>query len=84
MEIAKGNAKIVLECLMIIDAQDTTISKDYENKEWDIHFQKCRDCIPNRSTINRSKYIFKIYQVDMILIDWKYLTIEKIIGSENF
>jgi nicotinamidase-related amidase len=46
MEIQKGRAKIILECLMVIDIQDTAISIEYEKAEWNIHFQKCRDCMP--------------------------------------
>ncbi|MBN1797535.1 MAG: isochorismatase family protein [Spirochaetales bacterium] len=46
MKILKGKAKIILECLMLIDVQHTTIAREYEKSEWNIHFQKCRDCIP--------------------------------------
>jgi len=38
---------LILECLMLIDVQDTAVSRDYEISQWNIHFQKCRDCIPN-------------------------------------
>lgn len=47
MEIMKIKIKVVLECLMVIDVQDTAISKEYEIPEWNIHFQKCRDRVPN-------------------------------------
>jgi nicotinamidase-related amidase len=40
-------AKIILECLMVIDVQNTTISKEYEIPEWNIRYQKCRDRVVN-------------------------------------
>jgi nicotinamidase-related amidase len=47
MELIKENARIVLETLMVIDVQNTTISKEYEIPEWNIHYQKCRDRVSN-------------------------------------
>jgi nicotinamidase-related amidase len=63
MEILKEKAKIVLECLMIIDVQDTTISKEYEKSEWNIHFQKCRECIPN---IEKIINFFRVHSFPII------------------
>ena len=45
MEIMKIKIKVVLECLMVIDVQDTAISKEYEIPEWNI--QKLYDENPD-------------------------------------
>lgn len=39
MEFLKKDAHVILECLMLIDVQNTTISQAYEIPEWNIHFQ---------------------------------------------
>jgi nicotinamidase-related amidase len=47
MEFIKKNTNLVLECLIIIDVQNTTISREYEIPEWNIHYQKCRERVSN-------------------------------------
>jgi len=70
MEIVKNNARIILACLMLIDVQDTAISKDYEISQWNIHFQKCRDCIPNIKNIVRFFRNNKLPIIHVLTTEW--------------
>lgn len=63
MNIVKHNLNLVLECLLLIDVQTTTISQEYERSDWNIHFQKCRACLPR---INRLVQFFRHHQLPII------------------